>query len=119
MLKRRILSIRIIILIILTCIMFPWVISIGKCEILTAIHKNEFINFAEINYNKKLKILDYSDNFARIYCVGNVDGDNRSYNFGNVYTFRKEDSNWIFNEWENTVWSDAGSADGFIWPYIR
>ena len=37
---------------------------------------------------------------------------------GNILTYKKENGSWYFDRWE-TVWSRSGSADGFVWPYIR
>jgi REP element-mobilizing transposase RayT len=35
-------------------------------------------------------------------------------------TFPKfKDGKWRYTIWERTVWSRMGSADGFLWPYIR
>lgn len=92
-----------------------WLISLAKCEVLTVLHENEFFQFyqgedmlADIKY---LKILSYSDDLARIYCVtkNNLNA--------NVFEFIQEDNVWKFNKWETTVWSSSGSASGVIWPY--
>ncbi|PWL44981.1 MAG: hypothetical protein DBY45_04845 [Clostridiales bacterium] len=98
---------------------FPayWLCSIAKCEILTLRHGKEFINsykqnsmIGSIDY---LKILDYNSDSARIYYVGSGRSG------GDVLLFKRVDHQWIYTDWERTVWSKSGSADGFIWPYIR
>ena len=36
-----------------------------------------------------------------------------------IYYFKNTNNNWEFDGRWNTVWSKMGSANGFIWPYIR
>jgi len=105
----------IIVIIILFCVV--WGISVLKCEILTYRYGEQFKTvykensmMGEIDY---LKVLDYSNNYARVYYVSK----NRA--AGNILVFMKENAKWKYHKWENTVWSKTGSADGFIWPYIR
>ena len=76
-------------------------------------HGDEFLSFKEVNTASKFKILTYSSDFARIYCV------NYNKSNGSVYNFVKKDGVWIYNQWEDIGWSKYGTADGFIWPYIR
>lgn len=94
-----------------------WGKAVLKCEILTHQHGEEFgtvykenTMMGEIDY---LKVLDYSDISARIYYVSK----NRS--GGDILIFSKKDHQWIYESWERTVWSKIGSADGFMFPYIR
>lgn len=98
-------------------LMSIWGISILKCEILTYHFGKQFEGvyqentmIGEIEY---LKVLNYSNDFARVYFVSK----NRT--CGNVLTFSKQGDGWMYDGWEKTVWSKQGSADGFIWPYIR
>ncbi len=98
---------------ILSIIVIIWICSIFKCEIITKIHGDEFLSFEEISTASEFKILTYESDFARIYCV-NFDKSN-----GSVHNFIKKDGKWEYNEWEDGGWSKSGSADGFIWPYIR
>jgi len=95
-----------------------WFGSILKCEILTYKYGAEFaatvnnFNMVSIDYYKVLKY-DYNDHMALIYCVakGGV---------GITMSF-KENGNgtgWIYIGWK-AIWSSSGSADDFIWPYIR
>lgn len=94
-----------------------WGISIIKCEILTHRYGEQFSEIyrentmiGEIDY---FKILNYSDSEARVYYVS----ENRS--GGDILIFEKEGDLWVYRSWERTVWSKFGSADGFMWPYIR
>lgn len=90
-----------------------WGGSVIICEIMTTQHGSEFLEFKEISTASKFKILTYTDDFARIYCV-NFNETN-----GSIHNFVKRDGNWVYNNWENGVWSKTGTADGFVWPYIR
>ncbi|MDL2281329.1 hypothetical protein LJC10_05705 [Selenomonadales bacterium OttesenSCG-928-I06] len=98
-----------------------WRLAILECERFTSEYGKEFetiyqenTSIGEIDY---LKVLDYSDTFARVYYVstypevGNACGD--------IVTFTKKDGQWVYNCWEKTVWSKKGNADDYIWPYIR
>ena len=55
--------------------------------------------------------MEYSKDNARVYYV-------TENSFGNMISFVKYNNNWDMVNWE-TIWSKSGSADGFIWPYIR
>lgn len=92
-----------------------WLFSLTKCEVLTIMHGNEFSEvykentmISEIDY---LKVLNYSDNFARVYYVS----EDRSN--ANILIFIKESDVWKYHAWETTVWSSSGSASDVIWPY--
>lgn len=98
-------------------VLFIWVISILKCEILTWQYGSQFETayrentmMGDVDY---LKVLEYSESSARVYYVSK----NRS--GGDVLIFSKQNGLWKYDKWEQTVWSKTGSADGFIWPYIR
>jgi hypothetical protein len=101
--------------IVISVFIMRWVISIVKCEILTLKYKKEFIGL-ELQTNmltqaKSLKVLSYSEKTATVYY--------RSEGGGDILEFRKDNNVWILNRWVATVWSSSGSADGFMWPYIR
>ena len=111
--KETIIKIVLILIIVLT---FIWGIEILKCEILTCRYGidfdtiyREFTMLEEIEY---LKVLNYTDSFARVYYVSK----NRS--SGDILFFAKEKNKWIVENWK-TIWSKSGSADDFVWPYIR
>ncbi len=103
-----------IIAIVLLPILF-WVLSLGKCEILTLMYGKQFIGqerqtnlLAESDY---LKVLKYSNSRAEVYYVIEDHG------YGNVLTFNKVDGYWDLESY-NTIWSSSGgSASGVIWPY--
>ncbi len=105
--------IKIFILSVLILFTAYWSLSILKCEYLTYVHKNEFIYDEEIKDSALVKILEYNDDYARLYCI------NYNVHSGSLCTFLKKDGKWIFKSWGRGVWSRHGSADGFIWPYGR
>lgn len=94
--------------------LFIWGISLSKCEINTLLHgagfKDEFRQTNMIAGNPTPKVLKYSNEKAKVYYVDKQGGD--------IISFKFEDGKWIMYEWK-TVWTKGGSADGFIWPYIR
>ena len=94
-----------------------WGLTVLKCEILTFQHGKEFVEVYKENAMMGeidgLKVLNYSDKFARVYFISK----NRM--SGDVLTFTRNSEKWTYESWEQTVWSKTGSADGFVWPYIR
>ena len=107
----------IVILLPILCFIVIWGISLAKCEILTLIHGNEFSTQAMYENNtmignmEYIKILDYTDNYARIYYVS----EDKS--LGNIIEFLKIDNKWIYSKWADSLWSTSGNADRVIWPY--
>lgn len=93
-----------------------WGISILKCEIETYRYGWQFEDIYQghtmIGEIDCLKILNYTNTNARVYYVS------KDHSGGDVLEFYRENDGWCFDNW-NTVWSKSGSADGFIWPYIR
>ncbi|MBE7052210.1 MAG: hypothetical protein E7395_06545 [Ruminococcaceae bacterium] len=93
-----------------------WGLSILKCEILTSKYGSQFELIHQENTMigniEYLKVLNYTRDTAQVYYVS----ENRS--AGNILMFYKDNDNWCCDSW-NTVWSKTGSADGFVWPYIR
>lgn len=94
-----------------------WLTAVVQCEVLTHKYGAQFEDayightmFVTPDYHK---VLEYSEHRAVIYYVTVFD-------CGNIVVFEREDAQtpWAFYEW-HTVWSDGGSADGFVWPYIR
>lgn len=90
----------------------------GSCiyfEVLTSQHGEEFTELYKlsnmIDEVDHLKVMKYSDTTAKVYYV-------TENTVGDLFTFIKQNGEWELEKWE-TVWSKSGSADGFIWPYIR
>ncbi|MBQ9914659.1 MAG: hypothetical protein IJO50_00800 [Clostridia bacterium] len=104
---------KIVFIILIAVLLFVifWLGSLIKCEIVTALHGDEFLGLEQVE-TSEFKILNYKKDFARIYCVYDDA-------VANVYTFIKQDGVWVYDEWETTVWSTRGTADGFVWPYIH
>ena len=111
---------RMILVLVLILLLEPWIVSLVHCELLTAkyadAHMLEAINayqaYVEID---TLKVLDYKPHsYCRVY--------GKSEEAGNVfiltYDLGENQNNWNVVHWD-TVWSKTGSADGFIWPYMR
>ena len=84
------------------------------CEIMTAMHINDFDSLQNpmIGNINLSKILKYNNKEAVVYYVSD------DYSLGQKITFNKKDN----GEWEevnyNTVWSSSGSADDFVFPYF-
>lgn len=91
-----------------------WVISYIHCEVLTNMHGYEFKNLYEqtgiISEVDNWKVLKYSERSADVYYSSKLSG--------NIIYFKKENDNWVLVHWK-TIWSKFGSADEFMWPYIR
>lgn len=105
----------IMIAVVIAIVVLFWIGSFIRCEILTAKYGQKFSELYELtNMIDKidyLKVIEYSGDSACVYYV-------TKYSFGNMITFVNHDNNWDMANWE-TIWSKSGSADGFIWPYIR
>ena len=103
-------------LLLVICIFITnWVIAIIKCERLTSLYGKEFIGLDRqtnmLAGANTVKVLNYTDNFARVYYRDTFGGD--------ILIFQKKNGKWELSVWERTVWSKHGSADDFMWPYIR
>lgn len=79
---------------IVLCFLLVWGVSLGKCEILTAIHGDEFSELYKSNTmlgeQEYLKVLEYSDSSARVYYVGK---DN---SMANIICFVKREGQWEY-----------------------
>ena len=111
---------RLILLLILVLLFEPWIVALIHCEILTAKHADadmlEAVNahqaYMEID---TLKVLDYKPySYCKVYGKSESSGNV----FVLVHNFDEDQSGWNVVHWD-TIWSKTGSADGFIWPYIR
>lgn len=104
-------------LVAVTILLLIWIASLVRCEVLTNKYGYEFQyayrDNTMIDEQAYCKVLAYTDTYACVYSVAN------GRTSGNLLEFVKEDgTQWKFKCWK-TVWSTTGSADGFIWPYIR
>ena len=98
------------------CLLGYWMGSFMKCEVLTKKYGHQFEAFTDavgpteiryckvLNYNKRL--------FAEVYYV------EKDREFGYIKVFIFKHDRWVPIGWD-AVWSRTGSADGFVWPYIR
>ena len=100
---------------ILSLFLIIWLAALMKCEVLTLLNREEFETIykentmiGNIDY---LKVLEYSEEYARVYYVS----ENRS--AGVILSFVKQGDKWKYDNWERTVWSATGSASEVIWPY--
>lgn len=103
--------IRLIIILLLLLIIY-WIASIIRCEVLTFQHWKEFEGLEQriITKSETIKVLEYSNGSATVYY--------RSRDGGVLFRFIKQDGQWVYDE-TYAVWARMGSADGFMWPYIR
>lgn len=103
---------KILCILIAFCLFMIWFYPYAHNELLTWKYGKEFIGLQEstnmIGEVEFLKVLAYSNNSARVYYVGNS---------GNILSFIKNNNVWQMKSWD-TIWSETGSAEAFIWPYF-
>ena len=91
-----------------------WLGNVLYCEALTAKYGDEFEDasrdVAQIMQFDDWKVLRYTEDYAEVYYYS--DGG------GCVISYRIENGMWQEQDWV-AAWSDTGSADDLIWPYIR
>ena len=96
--------------------LFVWFVSLLKCEILTYKYGSQFEDLYKghvmIDDVDCIKVLKYSENSATVYYIS------KNHRTGELVKYKKQDGKWEFHSW-STIWSTSGSADGYIWPYIR
>lgn len=101
--------------IIILCIVW-WPFSVVKCEILTYKHGAEFDqswkNETMLLEPEYWKVLKYRNNKASVYFVS-PEGKG-----GTVLYFTLKETGWEISDW-GPGWSKYGTADDWIWPYIR
>ena len=115
-------KIKIVVLVIISAFVLYWTSSIAMCEYNTYKYGEIFINTKIHDIGGEgylndcnIKVIKYNNDNAKVYVVF----ENVQNEVGLVYYFVKtENSNWVFDHYD-AVYSTTGSADGFIWPYIR
>ncbi len=106
-----------------------WLGSIAVCEYYTyryretfentEVHDIDGIHDLKEEWIKDIKVLEYTDEHAVVYVKTSSSASDCTVKMGSLYYFdRGEGGSWIYDIWD-TIWSSAGSADEFIWPYIR
>lgn len=92
-----------------------WIASLLRCEWLTARYKEEFsplyAQTGMLGAADSVKVLRYEETRAEVYYVSRGRA-------GSVVTFARREDLWTMERWR-AVWSTSGSADGFVWPYVR
>lgn len=95
-----------------------WLGSLAICEYDTAQHGEEFrgvvihdIGGVRTLETEKIKVVRYHQAEAEVYTT-NPQG-------GNLYWFQRDsEGKWVYTAWDS-VWSTAGNADDYVFPYIR
>ncbi len=105
---------------IIVCLIFVWLGSLIKCEVLTHKHYDEFKDAYKQNTMlgdmEDFKVLSYSPyrtyDFAQVYYVS------KGNTAGNVLTFKFNHDTDLWEEisW-STIWSTTGSGSEVIYPY--
>ena len=107
-----------ILLFLILIVLLYWGGSVVKCEILTKKYVDQFENaykeYTMLIDCEKIRVLEYSETSASVYYITQGRGS------GSILHFQRKSSQeeWNFVSWE-VIWSTTGSADDFIWPYIR
>lgn len=119
-----------IVVVLLAIPVVVWVGALTKNYILTVMHKDqvENIQFSEYEEDPYLwldwyRITSYSEDRIEIYYVNEFDdykmGDHvmEGYKIGGKVTLYYNSSGWYHTDTGSVLWSGAGSADNYIWPY--
>ena len=102
-----------------------WGGALIKNRILTANHKTKIENMQSSEHEEPLPELDWyritacSDEKMEIYFVNTLGKDtDREYKIGGKLICTKTSNGWHHTSLEEGIlWSGAGSADDYIWPY--
>lgn len=103
-----------ILIILLSVLLFLFFSPYLKAEYLTLRFGDEFVGLEQktgmLNHSRYCKVLSYGKEKAKVFYVSDT---------GDLITFYKtDDGRWEIKNWE-TIWSESGSADSFMWPYYR
>lgn len=98
-----------------------WVGALAKDCLVTVIYKDQFNSIKLAETEEPLpefdwyRITSYSEEEIEIYYVNNMAGE---YKIGGKMMFRKTPNGWQHTDMVDSIlWSGAGSADDYIWPY--
>lgn len=119
---------RSIILVFVFALIIPllvWVGALAKNLVLTVMYKDEIENMQFIEDEEPLsefewyRVTSYSDAMIEIYFVNTIGkGTDSEYKIGGKITCYETPNGWYHtNTIESILWSGAGSADNYIWPY--
>ncbi len=116
---------RIIILIFVLTLIIPFLVwggALTKNFVLTLMNKDKIENMQFIENEEPLsefdwyRITSYSDAKIEIYFVNTLGkGTDREYKIGGNIICYETPNGWYHTE--SILWSGAGSADNYIWPY--
>ena len=101
---------KIFLTILFSCFLYM-ICNIVKIEIVTNIYGYEFMDFEVIYKAEDFKILSYTKEYAKIYCIS------KNKNNGTIHSYIKSGDSWRYNKWEDGGWSKHGTADKIVWPY--
>ena len=102
-----------------------WCGALANNLALTVIHKDKIENMQFTEYEEPLpefdwyRVTSYSELTIEIHFVNTYgEGAGGGYKVGGKMTFSKTPNGWHHTEMEDGIlWSGAGSADDYIWPY--
>lgn len=102
-----------------------WSGALAKNLALTVMHKDKIENMQFTESEKPLpefdwyRVTSYSDEKIEVYFVNTQGkGTDEEYKIGGNMIFRKTSDGWDHTDMEQSIlWSGAGSADNYIWPY--
>lgn len=118
--KRCIVCALILVLSVPVCI---WIGALVKNAVLTVMHKEQVENIRFVEPEELqmdwYRITSYSDDSIEIYYVNTLSrGEAGEYKIGERLTFRKMTDGWHHTGGlESILWSGAGTAEHYIWPY--
>ena len=88
-----------------------WIISYAKCEILTFSYSNDFENIVinDVTLGNNLKILKYTDEYAKVYYMG------EKYD---LVTFSKRKGEWEISSHRIVKTQNDKFVRLFVWPFF-
>ena len=102
-----------------------WCGALVKDCLVTAIYKDQFNSIKLAETEEPLsefdwyRITSYSEEEIVIYFVNTIGkGTDGEYKVGGEMVFSKTPNGWYHTDMVDSIlWSGAGSADNYIWPY--